>query len=266
MTEMNELSPQLERLQSLIDYRFNDIQSLLQALTHTSFGHEHFSKKPNSSRDNERLEFLGDAILDGIISDLLFDQFKNVNEGQLSKLRASSVNEKTLSELAKRIQLNECIRLGKGEVQTGGREKPSILSSTFEALIAAVYLDGGFEATYSVVKKLFLPLFKEEGSTTLSNEDYKTELQEKMQAENKITPTYCLKTTTGPDHAKIFHVEVQAGETILAEAHGPSKKEAEQNAAREALQQNWTQKLKTLKQHSKKEIILPSELKGETKK
>ena len=112
---MNEV---LENLQNKLGYRFHDRATLLQSLTHTSYGHEHFPKKPVASRDNERLEFLGDAILDGIISDILLEAFPDANEGQLSKLRAASVNEKTLAEVAKKIDLQHCIRLGKGEIQT----------------------------------------------------------------------------------------------------------------------------------------------------
>src|SRR5687768_8885372 len=142
----------LERLQKRIGYTFGDRNVLLQSLTHKSFGHEHLQDKPIAQRDNERLEFLGDAILDVIVSDLLLENFPHANEGQLSKMRAAIVNEKTLAELARSIQLQESIRLGKGESQTGGQEKPSILSSTLEALIAAIYLDGGFNAIYPVLR------------------------------------------------------------------------------------------------------------------
>src|SRR5262249_38122668 len=142
----------LERLQERLGYRFGDRAILLQSLTHTSYGHEFLQEKSIALRDNERLEFLGDAILDGVVSDILLESFPNANEGQLSKMRASAVNEKTLAQVASSIQLAQCIRLGKGEALTGGNQKPSILSSTLEALIAAIYLDGGFNAVYPVVR------------------------------------------------------------------------------------------------------------------
>src|SRR3954467_5556221 len=130
----------IEHLQERIGYRFGDRAILLQSMTHTSFGHEFLQDKPIAFRDNERLEFLGDAILDVIVSDILLEAFPNANEGQLSKMRAAVVNEKTLAQLARTISIQDCVRLGKGEAQTGGNEKASIISSAFEALIAAIYL------------------------------------------------------------------------------------------------------------------------------
>src|SRR6476619_4655207 len=126
----------LERLQQRLGYTFGDRGVLLQSLTHKSYGHEFFQDKPIALRDNERLEFLGDAILDVIVSDILLESFPNANEGQLSKMRAAVVNEKTLAQLSKSIQIQDVVRLGKGETQTGGNTKASILASTFEALIA----------------------------------------------------------------------------------------------------------------------------------
>src|SRR3954463_12399692 len=221
----------VERLQQQIGYTFGDRGILLQSLTHTSHGHEFLQDKPFALRDNERLEFLGDAILDVVVSDILLESFPNANEGQLSKMRAAVVNEKTLAQLAKSINLQDCVRLGKGEAQTGGNEKASILSSTFEALIAAIYLDGGFNAVYPVVRHLFAPMFVEEREL-MAFYDHKTQLQEIVQARWKVTPTYHLLQTHGPDHAKTFEVEVRMNGRILATAAGNSKKEAEQNAAR----------------------------------
>lgn len=225
---------QFERLQEKLGYQFGDRGILLQSLTHTSYGHEFLQDKFPSLRDNERLEFLGDAILDVVISDILLESFPNANEGWLSKMRAGVVNEKTLAEMALSIQLQDTIRLGKGETQTGGHLKPSILSSTFEALIAAIYLDGGFNAVYPVVRHLFAPFFTEEREL-LAFFDHKTQLQEIIQAHWKITPTYHLKQTFGPDHAKTFEVEVKMNGKLLATASGSSKKEAEQNAAQSAI-------------------------------
>lgn len=225
----------IERLQERLGYRYGDRGILLQALTHTSYGHEFLNDKPLALRDNERLEFLGDAILDVVVSDLLLETFPNANEGQLSKMRAAVVNEKTLAQVAKSISLQDVIRLGKGESATGGNTKPSILSSAFEALIASIYLDGGYNAVYPVVRHLFSPLFSEE-QDLMAFHDHKTQLQEVVQAKHKVTPTYHLIQTHGPDHAKTFEVEVRMNGKILAMATGSSKKEAEQNAARAAIQ------------------------------
>jgi ribonuclease III len=225
----------LERLQERLGYTFGDRAIFIQSLTHTSYGHEVLQEKPLALRDNERLEFLGDAILDVVVSDILLESFPNANEGQLSKMRAAVVNEKTLAALAKTICLQDCIRLGKGESLTGGGEKPSILSSAFEALIAAIYLDGGFNAVYPVVRHLFAPLFIE-GRELMAFYDHKTQLQEVVQARWRVTPSYHLLNTQGPDHAKTFEVEVRMNGKPLAIASGTSKKEAEQNAARAAIE------------------------------
>ncbi|OFZ80134.1 MAG: ribonuclease III [Bdellovibrionales bacterium RIFOXYD1_FULL_53_11] len=224
----------IQFLQERLGYSFGDRGILLQALTHTSFGHEFLQEKPVALRDNERLEFLGDAILDVVVSDILLEAFPNANEGQLSKMRAAVVNEKTLALVAKSIGLQEVVRLGKGEIQTGGNLKPSILSCTLEALIASIYLDGGFNAVYPVVRHLFSPLFSEEREL-ISFCDHKTQLQEIVQAKWKVTPSYHLLATSGPDHAKTFEVEVRMKGKILANAKGQSKKEAEQNAAKAAI-------------------------------
>lgn len=224
----------LQTLQEKIRYRFGDPRLLLLAMTHVSYGHENHQDRSAAQRDNERFEFLGDAVLDLVISDLLLESFPEASEGQLSKMRAAVVNEKTLFEIAKSLHLSELVRLGKGENRSGGNEKPSILSSAFEALIAAIYIDGGFNAVYPVVRYLFAPLFKAEGHS-ISFQDYKTRLQETIQSRHKLTPTYHLMGSTGPDHAKVFSVEVRVQDEVLARSEGSSKKEAEQNAAREAL-------------------------------
>ncbi len=226
----------LQRLQERLGYTFGDGSVLTQSMTHTSYGHERFPEKPIAQRNNERLEFLGDAILDVIISDILLETFPGATEGQLSKMRASVVNEKTLAEVAKSISLDQCLRLGRGEIQTAGFEKPSILSSAFEALIAAIYLDGGYGAVYPVVRFLFKEFFNNEMELVAYSADYKTQLQELIQARFKTTPSYCLTATDGPDHAKNFEVEVRMKGEPLARSRGSSKKEAEQNAAKAAVQ------------------------------
>lgn len=225
----------VERLQQRLGYTFGDRSLLLQSLTHTSYGHEQFQDRPASKRDNERLEFLGDAVLDLVVSDLLLEAFPHAAEGQLSKMRAAMVNEKTLADVARSLSLGDTLRLGKGEQLTGGADKPSILACTFEAIVAAIYLDGGYHGIYPVIRNLFREFFTcEKSLVTLY--DHKTQLQEVMQARFKITPSYVLKSVEGPDHARIFEVEVLAKGEILARAQGSSKKEAEQNAAREAIQ------------------------------
>ncbi len=225
---------ELEALQAALKYTFSDRGILLQALTHTSYGHEHFPKRLLALRDNERLEFLGDAILDAIVSDILLECYPEYHEGRLSKIRAAVVNEKTLNDVAVRLGLNDAVRLGKGEASSGGTSKPSILSSTFEAIVAAIYLDGGFNAVYPVVRYLFQPFFKADAEI-LHTADPKTRLQEKVQAARKVTPTYHLLTAVGPDHAKTFTVEVRVDGDAIASASGSSKKDAEQNAARRAI-------------------------------
>jgi ribonuclease-3 len=231
MTDNHHIN--IELLQEKLKYTFGDPRLLTQALTHVSYGHENFQDRPLAYRDNERFEFLGDAVLDLVISDLLLEAFPEASEGQLSKMRAAVVNEKTLYEITKSLYLGELLRLGKGEQRTGGAEKPSILSSAFEAVIAAIYIDGGFNAVYPVVRFLFAPLFNE--NSAISFQDYKTRLQETVQGRYRLTPTYHLMGATGPDHAKVFEVEVRIREHILARSTGPSKKDAEQNAACAAL-------------------------------
>jgi ribonuclease III len=226
--------PTLNLLQEQIRYSFGDPRLLLLALTHVSFGHENHSELPLAQRNNERLEFLGDAVLDLVVSDLLLESFPDASEGQLSKMRAAVVNEKTLGEIARGLHLSELIRLGKGEDRSKGREKASILSSAFEALIAAIYIDGGFNAVYPVLRYLFSPLFHAE-NCQISFQDFKTKLQEELQQRFRLTPTYHLVDSTGPDHAKVFHVEVRIRDQVLSRSQGTSKKDAEQNAAKEAL-------------------------------
>lgn len=228
---------ELEALQAALGYTFSDRGILLQALTHTSYGHEHFPKRPLKLRDNERLEFLGDAILDAIVSDILLECYPDDHEGRLSKVRAAVVNERTLTDVALKLGLAQAVRLGKGELQSGGTAKPSILSSTFEAIVAAIYLDGGFLAVFPVIRALFQPFFKE-NLDILHTADPKTRFQEKVQATKKVTPTYHLIHSEGPDHEKTFTVEVRIGSLTIAQAEGNSKKDAEQNAARRALECN----------------------------
>lgn len=226
----------LEDLQQHLGYHFGNTQVLLQALTHTSYGHENLGHEAPGKKDNERLEFLGDALLDAIISDILLEMYPSANEGQLSKIRAATVNERVLHAVTQSLHLSQFVLLGRGERQSGGAEKASILSGTLEAVYAAIYLDGGFSTLARVIREHFKPLIQIGSNTTPIFQDFKTQLQELCQAQTKKAPTYLLVEASGPDHAKVFSVEVRLWESALAEAVGNSKKEAEQAAAQAALE------------------------------
>ena len=233
---MNQASG-VEKLQEILHYRFRDPQLLAQALVHRSFVHENSQL---DQADNETMEFLGDAVLGLAISHLLLEQFPDYNEGDLSRMRSSIVNERELAKLACRLDLGSYLVLGKGEELTGGRQKPSLLADSFEALLAAIYLDGGLEATICMVKRLFHDyLYRDQvGGHPLRtlDKDYKTQLQEYTQAAFKLTPTYAAEGEDGPDHDKTFFMRVVLGERVLARGAGKSKKEAQQEAAQRALE------------------------------
>ena len=223
--------PQLDRIQKELTYSFQSIELLDTALCHSSFAHEN----PNLAHDhNERLEFLGDAILDLVVSRLLFKRFPDAREGDLTRRRASLVNETRLSEVARAMDLGSALLLGTGEEAGGGRNKNSILADGLEALFAAVYLDGGMGEAGRVVESLFSPLI-DDAALADGGEDYKTRLQELTQARYKITPEYRLTESLGPDHDKTFRISLWLMGKQLAAGSGKSKKEAAQNAAREAL-------------------------------
>ncbi|MBN1829996.1 MAG: ribonuclease III [Deltaproteobacteria bacterium] len=218
-------------LERAIDYRFSNPRLLDTALTHRSYVNEN---QDCAVDDNERLEFLGDAVLQLCISDLLIRKFPNSPEGQLSKIRSSLVNEKPLAETAKRLSIGALLLLGRGEELSGGRRKPSVLADAFEAVIAAIYTDGGYETTRAIIERLFLSLVEDENSH-LMDKDPKTLLQEYTMLAFRIMPRYDPLGDSGPDHDKIFRVRVSVGTTAAAVGQGKSKKEAEQEAAREAL-------------------------------
>lgn len=213
-----------EELQQVLHYTFKNPALLRIALTHTSFANE--SKVPTTH--NERLEFLGDSVLSVVVADHLFHQSKRP-EGELSRMRASLVSEEALFQFAEEIQLGEYLRLGHGEELGGGRTRPSVVSDAFEAVIAALYLDGGFE-----VARNFIMPFITEGKT--AEEDYKTRLQEVVQQDPDAALRYEVVGETGPDHDKKFTVSVWRNGTHLADGIGRSKKAAEQNAAKKALE------------------------------
>jgi ribonuclease III len=215
------------QIEERIGYRFRTPELLDTALTHRSL------TVASTGRNNEKLEFLGDAVLDLAVSDLLMQQFPRSQEGDLSKLRASLVNARVLANKARALGLGQALKLGKGEEKSGGRDKESILAAGFEALIGAIYLDRGFVAARRVLARQFASDLKSRAATGV--EDCKTRLQEITQRTFKATPTYTLVRETGPDHAKNFVSQISIGGRTLGRGEGKSKKSAEQAAAMEAL-------------------------------
>jgi ribonuclease III len=224
--------PDISEFQKLLGVSFSDLSLLEQALTHSSYVNE----KPGAVQgSNERLEFLGDAVLGLVITERIYHDFPHLNEGEMTKLRAALVCRECLARLAKTISLGDYLYLGKGEESSGGRRKPANLACAFEALIAAVFLDQGPDRTQDFILKLFLPELKKlVGPSAVV--DYKSRLQEVIQAKRQATPTYHLIETSGPEHAKQFIVEVRAGNKVLVTGTGGSKKAAEAEAARLALE------------------------------
>ncbi len=220
----------LRDLEAQLRYRFQNPELLRRALTHSSFAFEN----PEAGPSNERLEFLGDAVLNLVVSDLLLRANPGVAEGRLTRWRAALVNTRYLAHLAKKMRLGNFLRLGRGEEHQGGRQKPSLLADALEAVIAAIYLDGGLEAARKVIDAwLAESLGGLDQATAVM--DYKTLLQEMVQKNFKQTPEYDVMAEDGPAHARIFTVAVRIGEQILARGRGRSKKEAAQEAAKAAL-------------------------------
>jgi ribonuclease-3 len=222
--------PPLSTLQRRIVYSFNNAELLERALTHKSYANE--NRVPYH---NERMEFLGDAVLNLIVSEYLMKTCPDSTEGDLSRLRAAVVSEPALAAIARTLELGDYLLLGKGEEQTGGRNKDSLLADCLEALVAAVYLDGGTEAATAFVMRSFEEVIKKT-STSGGTLDYKTELQELCQERLKQLPEYRIISETGPDHRKQFTMEVWIKGTLSGLGLGKSKKEAEQRAAKEALE------------------------------
>jgi ribonuclease III len=223
----------LAELEGCLGYHFMDVGLLDNALTHRSFVNENSSL---ACRDNERLEFLGDAVLELTVSDMLMKKFSDCAEGELSKLRASVVNEQPLAGLARRFRIGEFLLLGRGEEASGGRMKSSLLANAFESIVAAMYLDGGFDRTAVFIGRLFEPLI-ETGAAAAVYRDYKTAVQEICQNRFREFPRYVLISETGPDHEKRFETSLVVGERVIATGAGRSKKEAEQQAAKIALEE-----------------------------
>jgi len=233
------------QLEDRLGHKFSNPALLDRALTHSSVIPElrlaHSEEigaglpAQNLPQDNEQLEFLGDAVLDMLASERLLEKFPKWSEGQLSKSRARIVNASALEMAARRLRLGEHLRLGRGEEKTAGREKPALLANAFEAVVAAVYLDAGLEAAREMLRRALFDFTLEEGGENLAEADRKSALQEYLQGRGQSPAEYRLVGETGPDHQKQFQVEVWMNENCLASGAGTTKKEAEQQAARRAL-------------------------------
>jgi ribonuclease-3 len=226
------LSEEFDALQTAIGYRFRDRGLLEHAMTHTSRANEDVT---GGVVDNESLEFLGDAVLGFVVADMLFHECPDWDEGEKSKVKASMVSTFALAKQAERLRLGEHLLLGRGEEKTGGRRKQALLADGYEALVAAIYLDGGVEAVRAFLKREVGGLIADARRNGIAGQDYKSGLQELVQARSQPLPEYRLVGTFGPDHERRFEVEVLVAGEALARASGPSKKEAEQEAARLAL-------------------------------
>ena len=218
-------------LEKALGYSFRDKTLLVNAMTHTSFANE----CPQAAcPHNERLEFLGDAVLDLVVSEYLMEALPVSNEGELSRLRADVVAMPSLAGLASKLGVGPNLLLGKGEFGSGGREKPGLLADALEALLGAVFIDGGYEAAKAVVLPLVVPLLSQASAD--AGQDHKSRLQEILQASRKELPVYKVTGTSGPDHDPVYLVEVLIGDRVYGTGEGRTKKTAEQNAAQATLQ------------------------------
>jgi ribonuclease III len=231
-----------EQLEERLGYRFEEPGLLERALTHSSAVPELRAIQAAESssgplpQDNEQLEFLGDAVLDMLASEYLIATFPEWSEGQLSKSRARMVNARALELAARRLRLGEHLRLGRGEEKTGGRDKPALLADAFEAVIAAIYLQGGLEAARQVLRRVLFESALEERGERIADSDRKSALQEYLQGRGQPPAEYRLAGESGPDHQKKFEIEVWVGGACMASGQGSTKKEAEQRAAHTALE------------------------------
>lgn len=230
MSKPVEYDSQMRRLSERLGYTFSHPELLRDALTHKSYANERPKLAPHN---NERLEFLGDSALGFVVSRLLFRAYPTAPEGELTRRRASIVCEAGLASIADEIELGPCLRLGKGEERTGGREKPRLLSSALEAVLGAVLMDGGAEALTEVGERLFAPSVK--GALADATKDHKSLLQERLQRQRGPLPRYTVTAMHGPDHERIFDVSLSVRREEIARGSGKSKMEAEQDAAQKAL-------------------------------
>lgn len=230
----------MEKLEKRLGYIFEDKSLLFEAMTHRSAVVDDELRRSKKGKKflqdlrwNERIEFLGDSILGLVISTRLWEKPIASDEGKLSKIRAGLVSEKTLAMLALKIELQDCLILGRGEVKSGGRSRNSLLADSLEALFGAIYLDGGVERATQVINSLYMSLLDQDLSAYLQG-DHKTLLQELTQDKFRLTPTYHVVSETGPDHFKTFKVECRVGEKVIGTGIGHSKKKSSQNAAENA--------------------------------
>lgn len=222
----------LARLEAFLEYEFQDKGLLLRALTHRSYVNEHENE---GLRHNESMEFLGDAILGFIVSARIFDRFPDSNEGELSKIKAYLVSAANLIYLAEKIDLGAFLLLSRGEEKTGGRKKRAIIADAYEALLGAIYLDGGIEAADSFLERQIGNVLQSLDLQQLTYGDFKSALQEQLHDLGRQEPVYNVVDEIGPDHRKVFVVEVVVGNQVIARSSGRTKKEAQQEAARMAI-------------------------------
>jgi ribonuclease-3 len=230
----------LEDLEKKIGHVFKDKTLLEKALTHSSYAYE-----TQADKDNELLEFLGDSVVGLVAADFFYSAYPDLTEGELSKFKSTATSTLSLSELARGLKLDKAILLGRGEEKSGGRKKKTILADVFEAVVGAVYMDGGFETAKTLISRLLSASFKPIRRDFFIN-NYKSALQEMFQKSDRPSPTYETLTEKGPAHKKTFVVEVRLGDRSLAKAKGLSRKSAEQQAAQKALKTILGRKMKVL--------------------
>lgn len=229
---MDESGRSSRDLEGALGYHFGDPSLLRTALTHRSHSYE---SAAGQQGNYERLEFLGDALLSFLVADLLYRADDDVSEGGLSRRRQTVVRRATLAAAARRLELGDAVRLGRGEESSGGRKKASLLADLFESVLGAIYLDGGIRAARSFVRRHLASDLRDAGRSDDAEDDHKTRLQEVIQARLRRTPRYRIVSTRGPDHALEFEVEVLLDDEVLGSGRGTNRKQAEQAAARQAL-------------------------------
>lgn len=230
MSASSETDDSIPRLEGSLGHAFADRGLLRDALTHRSFANE----KPNRApKDNERLEYLGDSLVGVVVASILYERFPDADEGELTRRRAELVREASLAAIARELSLGDALRLGKGEERQGGRDKPRLLASAFEACVGALLCDAGPERAFALTRSLFEPRLSSFGA---GDRDFKSRVQEILQAKGSTAPTYELVDTEGPDHERIFVIAIAIDGSRVATARGRSKNEAEQQAAATALQ------------------------------
>jgi ribonuclease-3 len=225
----------IQDLETALGYTFKDTRLLTQALTHSS----HANERSTGERDNEQLEFLGDSVLGFLVSDYLFRAHPNLTEGQLSRLKGFFVSSANLVKYAERVHLGSYLQLGRGEEKTGGRMKQALLVDALEAVLGAIYLDGGMDEARRVMLRFLEPQMEDVGESERQLTDFKTELQEQLQGGHLGRAEYMIAGEQGPDHQKLFTVEVMIDGESVARGVGLTKKAAEQAAARHALERLW---------------------------